>query len=46
MLLERVTKPFGLFTAIEAASGAFTSFFTVAVLVLCNSSLAHPFANT
>jgi len=32
--------------AIEAASGAFTFFFTAAVLVLFNSSLAHPFANT
>jgi NhaA family Na+:H+ antiporter len=45
VLLERFTKPFGRFLAIEAASGAFLLSFTVAALVLSNSSWAHPFAN-
>jgi NhaA family Na+:H+ antiporter len=42
-LLDRLTKPFGQFLAIEAASGAVLLTFTVAALVLSNSSWAHPF---
>jgi NhaA family Na+:H+ antiporter len=44
-LLDRLTKPFGQFLAIEAASGAVLLSFTVAALVLSNSPLAHPFLN-
>ena len=44
-LLDRLTKPFGQFLAIEAASGAVLLTFTVAALVLSNSSWAHPFLN-
>ena len=42
-LVDRLTKPFGCFLAIEAASGAVLFFFTVAALVLSNSPLAHSF---
>lgn len=44
-LLDRLTKPFGQFLAIEAASGAVLLTFTVTALVLSNSSWAHPFLN-
>jgi len=46
VLLDRFTKPFGRFLAIEAASGAFLLAFTVAALALSNSPWAHPFENT
>jgi NhaA family Na+:H+ antiporter len=44
-LLDRLTKPFARFLAIEAAAGAVLLFFTVAALVLSNSPWAHTFLN-
>lgn len=42
-LLDRLTRPFARFLAIEAASGAVLLLFTIAALVLSNSPLAHAF---
>ena len=42
-LLDRLTKPFARFLAIEAAAGAILLLFTVAALVLSNSPWAHSF---
>ncbi len=42
-LLDRLTKPFKRFLAIEAATGATLLLFTVAALVLSNSPWAHDF---
>ena len=44
-LLDRLTKPFTRFLAIEAAAGAILLLFTVAALVLSNSPWAHSFSN-
>jgi NhaA family Na+:H+ antiporter len=44
-LLDRLTKPFTRFLAIEAATGAVLLLFTVAALVLSNSPWAHSFLN-
>ena len=41
--LDRLTKPFTRFLAIEAASGAVLLSFTVAAIVLSNSPWAHSF---
>ena len=43
MYLDRFTKPFARFLAIEASSGAVLLSFTVAALVLSNSPWADPF---
>jgi NhaA family Na+:H+ antiporter len=43
--LDRLTKPFTRFLAIEAATGAILLLFTVAALVLSNSPWAHSFLN-
>ncbi len=45
VLLDRFTKPFGRFLAIEAASGAVLLGFTVIALVLSNSPWATSFLN-
>ena len=42
-LLDRLTKPFARFLAIEAAAGAILLLSTVAALVLSNSPWAHSF---
>lgn len=42
-LVDRLTKPFARFLAIEAATGAILLLFTVAALVLSNSPWAHAF---
>ena len=44
-LLDRLTKPFTRFLAIEAAAGGILLIFTVAALVLSNSPWAHSFSN-
>ena len=44
-LLDRLTKPFTRFLAIEAAAGGILLIFTVAALVLSNSPWAHSFLN-
>jgi NhaA family Na+:H+ antiporter len=44
-LLDRLTKPFARFLAIEAAAGGILLIFTVAALVLSNSPWAHSFLN-
>jgi NhaA family Na+:H+ antiporter len=44
-LLDRLTKPFARFLAIEAAAGAILLLSTVAALVLSNSPWAHSFLN-
>lgn len=44
-LLDRLTKPFGRFLAIEAGSGAVLLSFTVAAHAESDSPLAHPFLN-
>jgi NhaA family Na+:H+ antiporter len=44
-LLDRLTKPFARFLAIEAAAGGILLLFTVAALVLSNSPWAHSFLN-
>ena len=44
-LLDRLTKPFARFLAIEAAAGGTLLLFTVAALVLSNSPWAHSFSN-
>jgi NhaA family Na+:H+ antiporter len=44
-LLDRLAKPFSRFLAIEAAAGAILLLFTVAALVLSNSTWAHSFLN-
>jgi NhaA family Na+:H+ antiporter len=44
-LLDRFTKPFARFLAIEAATGAALLICTVAALVLSNSPWAHSFLN-
>jgi len=44
-LLDRFTKPFERFLAIEAATGAVLLSFTFAALVLSNSPWAHSFLN-
>ena len=43
--VDRLTKPFTRFLRIEAAGGAILLLFTVAALVLSNSSWAHLFEN-
>jgi hypothetical protein len=42
-LIDWLTKPITRFLAIEAAAGAVLFSFTLAALVLSNSSWAHPF---
>ncbi len=43
--LDRLTRPFARFLAIEAAAGAILLLFTVAALVLSNSPWSHSFLN-